>query len=330
MKDLSTTYLGLKLKNPIIAGSSGLTDTVPKIIELEKAGASAIVLKSMFEEEIIFEMQEQAHHMTGRFFVYPETFDYMEEDPHEDLIRKYLTLIKEAKEAVDIPIIASINCVSSQKWTYLAGEIEKAGADALELNAFILPSDLNRSGEDNERIYFEIIEEIRKQTALPVAMKISYYFSNLAQMIQNLSDADIQGLTLFNRFYSPDFDINNLSVISSFVLSSPDDLPLSMRWIGIMADRVNCDLCASTGVHNSEALIKQILAGANAVQVVSALYKNGVEYISTLLKDLEEWMNVQEFENIEAFRGKLSQSRAHDPAAYERVQFMRHFRNFRK
>ena len=330
MTDLSTSYMGLKLKNPVIAGSSGMTDSVSKIIELEKAGAAAVVLKSIFEEEIILEMEEQSHQMTGRFFVYPETYDYMEQEPEEDIIRKYLRLIKEAKEAVSIPVIASVNCVSSQKWTYLAKEIEKAGADALELNAFILPSDMNRSSEDNEKIYYDIIEEVRKHSSIPLAMKISYYFSNLAQMIQNLSDADIQGLVLFNRFYSPDFDIENMSVVSSYILSSPDDLPISLRWIGIMADRVNCDLCASTGVHDAKALIKQLLAGADAVQLVSALYKHGADYIGQVLKELEEWMQNQGFEDIKSFRGKLSQSRAHDPAAYERVQFMKHFRNFRK
>ncbi|MFC2114777.1 dihydroorotate dehydrogenase-like protein, partial [Bacteroidota bacterium] len=319
-----------ELKSPLVVGSSGLTDSVEKIVELEKFGAGAVVLKSLFEEEIIYEMEEGAHQMTGRFFMYPETYDYMDEFPEEDSIRKYLRLISESKAAVSIPIIASINCVSAQKWTYFASEIEKAGADAIELNAFILPSDLNRTGEENERVYFEIIEEIKKHTSLPISLKISYYFSNLAQMIQNLSDSGIQGLTLFNRFYSPDFDLENLNVVSSFVLSNPNDLPISLRWIGIVSERVNCDLAASTGVHDGKAMIKQLLAGANAVHVVSALYKNGPAYIEVMLEELQEFMREQEFSTIDEFRGKLSQSRAVDPAAYERVQFMKHFRSFQK
>lgn len=328
MLDLKTKYLGLELNNPLIIGSSGLTDSVEKIIELEKNGAGAVVLKSLFEEEIIFEMEEGMHSMTGRTVMYPETFDYMEEFPSEDTVRKYLRLIRESKAAVSIPVIASINCVSSQKWTYFAKEIEKAGADALELNAFILPSDMNRTGEENERVYFEIIEEVKKHTDLPLSLKISYYFSNLAQMIQNLSDSGIQGLTLFNRFYSPDFDLENLSVTPSFVLSNSNDLPISLRWIGIVAERINCNLAASTGVHDGKAAIKQILAGADVVQVVSAIYKNGNSYIQDMLDDIKSFMEEQEFKNIAEFRGKLSQSRAIDPAAYERVQFMKHFRTF--
>lgn len=330
MVDFSVKYLGLTLRNPLIVGSSGLTDSVEKIVELEKQGAGAVIIKSLFEEEIIHEMEEATHKMTGRIYVYPETFDYMEEFPEEDSVRKYLRLIREAKAAVSIPVIASINCVSSQKWTYFAKEIEKAGADAIELNAFILPSDLNRSAEENEKIYYEIIEEVKKQTKLPLSLKISYYFSNLAQMIQNLSDTGIQGITLFNRFYSPDFDIENLSVISSFVLSSADDLPISLRWIGIMANRVSCDLSASTGVHDGKSMIKQLLAGANSVQIASAVYKNGANFIGTMLNDLETWMVNQGFESVDEFRGKLSSSRASDPAAYERVQFMKTFRHFRK
>ncbi|MBC8344276.1 MAG: dihydroorotate dehydrogenase-like protein [Bacteroidetes bacterium] len=330
MLDLTTKYLGLELKNPIIIGSSGLTDSVEKIMELEKNGAGAVVLKSLFEEEIIFEMEEGTHFMTGRTVMYPETFDYMNEFPAEDAVRKYLRLIRESKESVSIPIIASINCVSSQKWTYFAKEIEKAGADALELNAFILPSDMNRTGEENERVYFEIIEEVKKHTNLPISLKISYYFSNLAQMIQNLSDTCIKGLTLFNRFYSPDFDLQNLSVTPSFVLSSANDLPISLRWIGIVAERINCDLAASTGVHDGQAAIKQILAGADVVQLVSAIYKNGDGFIQQILDEIKLFMEEQEFKSIKEFKGKLSQSRAIDPAAYERVQFMKHFRSFQK
>ncbi|MPQ49151.1 dihydroorotate dehydrogenase-like protein [Marinifilum sp. N1E240] len=328
MPNLTTNYLGLDLKNPIIVASSGLTDTVEKLVELEANGAGAIVLKSLFEEEIVMEMEEQMHAMTNRPYIYPETFDYMEEEPHEDILRKYLRLIEEAKAAVSIPIIASINCVSAQKWTYFSREIEKAGADALEVNLFVLPTDMNRSGEENEQIYFDVLKTVKEQVAIPVALKISPYHSNLANVIKKLDDMDADGVVMFNRFYSPDIDINNLSITSGQVLSHSDDYKNSLRWIGIMSDRVKCSLAATTGIHTSESIIKQILAGADAVQLASILYKNGPEYIDILTKEIYSWMEDQGFENIRDFKGKMCQSKSNEPAAYERVQFMKNFRNF--
>ena len=330
MKDLSTNYLGLQLRNPIIVGSSGLTDSVEKIRTLEQSGAAAVVLKSLFEEEILFELEEDKHKMTSRFYVYPETYDYMDHDElyQEDLVRQYLRLISEAKASVKIPVIASINCVSGQKWTYLAREIEKAGADALELNLFILPSDLNRSADTNTELYFEIIEAVKKEVNIPIALKMSYYFTNLAEIIQKLSATGIKGLVLFNRFFSPDFDIENFVVTPSNVLSSPSSQSLPLRWIAIMANRVKCDLAASTGIHNGESVIKQLLAGATAVQITSAIYNHGPELIPKLLQTLNDWMERHEFESIENFKGMMSQANSLDPASYERVQFMKHFRSF--
>ena len=328
MPNLTTNYLGLDLKNPIIVASSGLTDTVEKLVELEANGAGAIVLKSLFEEEIVMEMEEQMHAMTNRPYIYPETFDYMEEEPHEDILRKYLRLIEEAKAAVSIPIIASINCVSAQKWTYFSREIEKAGADALEVNLFVLPTDMNRSGEENEQIYFDVLKTVKEQVAIPVALKISPYHSNLANVIKKLDNMDADGVVMINRFYSPDIDINNLTITSGQVLSHSDDYKNSLRWIGIMSDRVKCSMAATTGIHTSESIIKQILAGADAVQLASILYKNGPEYIDILTKEIYSWMEDQGFENIRDFKGKMRQSKSNEPAAYERVQFMKNFRNF--
>lgn len=328
MLNLATNYLGLDLINPIIVASSGLTDSVEKIKELEANGAGAVVLKSLFEEEIIMEMEEMMHSMTGRPFVYPETFDYMEEEEVEDSVRKYLRLIKEAKEAVSIPIIASINCVSAQKWTYFSREIEKAGADALEINLFVLPTDMNRTSMENEQIYFDVLKNVKDQVAIPVALKISPYLSNLANMIKRMDDMGVEGIVMFNRFYSPDFDIHNLEITTGQVLSHSDDYKNSLRWIGIMSERVNCSLAATTGLHTSESIIKQILAGADAVQLASVIYKNGPEYIDILLKEIYAWMKEHDFENLEDFKGRMSQSKTSDPAAFERVQFMKHFRNF--
>jgi dihydroorotate dehydrogenase (fumarate) len=328
MADLSTTYLGLKLRNPIIAASSGLTDSVEKIIDLEKKGIGAVVLKSLFEEEIVMEMEEKMHQMTSRPFYYPETYDYMDEEEKEDTVRKYLRLIKETKASVKIPVIASVNCVSSQKWTYLAKEIEAAGADALELNLFMLPSDFERSSEENEKVYKDIVSEVKKETHLPLSVKISFYSSNLGSKILKLVDTGVKGIVMFNRFYNFDFDIDTFHITSHNVLSSPDDYSKALRWIAIMAERVDVDLAASTGIHNGRTMIKQLLAGAKAVEIASTLYKNGNDQIGKMLTDLEDWMKRNNFKNLDDFVGKMSQSKNANPAAFERVQFMKHFSQF--
>lgn len=328
MVDLTTKFIGLTLRNPLIVGSSGLTDTVEKVKAAEQEGAGAVVLKSLFEEEIIAEMDENMHRMTSRPFIYPETFDYMDEEHEEDSVRKYLRLISESKASVKIPVIASINCVTAQKWMYFASEIQNAGADALELNLFILPTDFERSAADNEQLYFDIVKQVKEVVTIPVLLKISYYSSNLGQLIQKLSATGIGGITLFNRFYSPDFNLETYQVVSTNVLSNPTDLAISLRWIAVMADRVKCDLAASTGVHDGQAMIKQILAGANAVQVVSTLYRHGIGYIHQMLDEMKKWMEHEGYQNLDDFRGKMSQNRSSNPAAFERVQFMKNFRHY--
>ena len=330
MIDLSTKYLGMNLKNPIIIGSCGLTDNIDSIIGFEKAGASAIVLKSLFEEEILQELQVNLKKMNSDLFMYPETVDYYEylEAPKETP-DKYLQLIKEAKKSLSIPVIASINCLSAGQWTYFPRKIEAAGADALELNLFIMPSDFNRSSEENEEAYFQIISEVRKQIKIPIALKVSYYFSNVGTMLKKFSESGIQGLILFNRFYSPDIDIDKLIVTSAPIISSPTDISNSLRWIGIMSQRVNCSLAASTGIHDSKAVIKQLLAGADAVQLASILYKQGSTIITEILNEIANWMELKKFNNISDFKGKLSQSQSINPASFERVQFMKYFREMK-
>lgn len=324
MVDLSTSYLGLELKNPIIAGSSGLTGSVKSVVELAQNGAAAVVLKSLFEEEIALEYEDILKEAAADG-VNLEQFDYYDFQLKGDKLDEYTTLIEESKKNISIPVIASINCVYSHEWTFFAKMLEKAGADALELNMFFLPSEFGRSTAEKEKAYFQIIEKIKAEVSIPVALKISYYFSNLGPMIQKLSNTGIAGLVLFNRFFSPDFDIDKFEVISSNVFSTPSDLAISLRWIAIMAERVNCDLAASTGVHDGSALIKQILAGASAVQVVSALYKHGKGHLQQMLATLQEWMEKKGFGCLADFRGKMSQARSSNPAAYERVQFMKYF-----
>jgi dihydroorotate dehydrogenase (fumarate) len=330
MADLSTVFAGLALKNPIIIGSSGLSDTFESIQELEKKGAAAIVLKSLFEEEILREMNANLHRMSSDGFLYPETVDFYDfmESPDEPTL-KYLDQITSAKQKVSIPIIASINCITASQWTYFPRQIQQAGADALELNIFVLPSDFNRQSEENEKVYFDIITEVKKQVTIPVIVKLSYYFSNLASFLLKVSNSGIDGLVLFNRFYNPDIDIDNLEFTAGAVLSNPADLYISLRWMGILSGRSGCSLAASTGVHDGSALVKQILAGANAVEIASTVYINGADQIQVMLDELEAWMTSKKIEKVSDFRGLLSQAKTANPAAYERVQFMKYFRGFR-
>jgi len=325
MANLETKYMGLSLRNPIIAASSGLTNSVSDIKEFEENGAGAVVLKSIFEEEILLQLEKDQSAMNRESFLFPETVDFFDDMASDDAYTEHLKLIREAKKEVSIPIIASVNCVSAEKWPTYAQSLQDAGADAIELNVFIMPSDFNRTCDENEKLYFQIIEEVKKYVQIPIALKISYYSSNLGSLIQQLSHSGIDGLVLFNRFYSPDIDINNFELLSSHVLSQPGEIAMPLRWIGIMADRAECDLAASTGIHDGEAVIKQLLAGAKTVQVASTIYKNGKKQIKAMLQDVENWMDQKGYNNLDDFRGKLTQAKTGNPAAYYRMQFMKHF-----
>ncbi len=318
MSQLETTYLGLKLKNPVIVGSSGLTSSNEKIKKIEEKGAGAIVLKSIFEEQIKYEAGNIANGSDS-----PEAWDYVNHYIKQNTIQEYLELIKQAKSEVKIPVIASINCVSAKEWVGFAKSIEEAGADAIEINVFILPNDRNASAEQYENIYFDLAAKLKDTIKIPFAFKLGSHFSNLVGFIQKLN---VPGVVLFNRFYAPDIDIDNLKFTSAEVFSSPADIRNSLRWVGIISSKIsNLDIAASTGVHDGKAVVKQILAGAGAVQVCSTLYKNGIDQIETILKEVEEWMNKHGYENINEFKGKMSYSKIDDPLVYERSQFMKYF-----
>ncbi|MBN1598324.1 MAG: dihydroorotate dehydrogenase-like protein [Bacteroidales bacterium] len=329
MVDLTTNYGSLELRNPLVAGSSGLTDNVENMLEIEKYGAGAVVLKSLFEEEIIREMKAEMSRMGSPGFIYPETLEFYDyfDGPKESTAR-YIELIHKSKSKLSIPVIASINCVDSENWTYFPKKIAEAGADALELNIFILPADINKTASDNEKLYFNIIENVKNLVNIPVFVKLSYYASNLASFLTEISKTGIDGLVLFNRFYNPDIDIETLQITSGAILSSPADIYQTLRWVAIMSNRVECDIIASTGIHNAEGVIKQILAGASAVQLASTLYKNGVSYIETILKEFEAWMIKKKYTSMNDFKGTLSQEKSSNPAVYSRVQFMKYFRGF--
>lgn len=325
MPDLSTQYMGLKLKSPIIAASSGLTNSVKDIQEFENLGIGAVVVKSIFEEEITWEMSKALAQTQRPSTLYPEIFDYFDIKDTEDSVSKYIKLIKDAKQATSIPIIGSINCVSSHEWPLFIDRIQEAGADALELNMFILPSDLNRNADEFEKVYFESIEAAKKVAKIPISLKISYYFSSLGQFIKRLSETGIAGLVLFNRFYSPDVDINKMEVIPSNIYSNNSDITMPIRWIGLTSPIVKCDLAASTGVHSGEDVVKLLLVGAKAVQVASLFYRQGIKVLPKMTIDILKWMEANEYNTIDEFRGKLSFNQATNPAAFERTQFMKHF-----
>ena len=329
MIDLETKYGRLILKNPIVAGSSGLTDNLDNLMELEKQGAAAVVLKSLFEEEILRDMNAQLSAMSSPSFIYPETLEFYDyyDGPKENTA-KYLELIKGAKEKLSIPVIASVNCMDANNWTYYPHEIEQAGADAIELNIFNLPSDLNKSSAENEQVYFDIIKAVQAKISIPLFVKLSYYSSSLAAFLLKIAETEVDGIILFNRFYNPDIDIDKLEITSGGVLSTPGDIYQSLRWIAILSERINTSLIASTGVHDAGGVVKQLLAGATAVQIASALYKNGIPYIAKMLDELTAWMKNKGFDTVDSFKGKLSQSKTSNPAVYSRVQFMKYFRGF--
>lgn len=325
--DLSVNYLGLKLNSPVVVGSSSLTASLDRLKKIEAAGAGAVVLKSIFEEEIYNEYEsilEKDKKEGSPDLGYLDYYDYKIK---EDNIKDYLQLIRDAKAALNIPVIASINCVSSWEWSFFAKKIQEAGADALEINLFILPSDFNITSDKVEKTYLQIINDIKSAVNIPVSVKLSYYFSDLAAFVKRISESGVDGVVLFNRFFHPDFDIENFTLVPSNVLSRDSDLAISLRWMSIISGRINCDLIASTGVHDGASIIKEILAGADAVQVVSALYKNGVRSISDMLQEVKDWMTKHGYNCLNDFRGKMSQANSPNPAEYERVQFMRYFEN---
>jgi dihydroorotate dehydrogenase (fumarate) len=319
----------MTLKSPIIVGSCGLTRSADRVGDLERNGAGAVVLKSIFEEEIAFEYQDVLQQASpGAYNL--EAFDYYDYQVQGERLSKYISLIQECKRRVSIPVIASVNCAYSHEWTVFAQRLQAAGADALELNMFFPPSDLKRTGVEREKLYFEIVEKVLQRVSIPVALKISHYMCDLGSMIQRLSQTGVSALVLFNRFYSPDFEIDGgpdspPKVVQTNVLSSPDAYALPLRWIALMSGRVDCDLVASTGIQTGGAVVKQILAGAQAVQVVSALYRHGTAHLKTMTQELQDWMIRNEIYDLEQFRGTMSQAKAQDPAVYERYQFMKHF-----
>lgn len=330
MKDLSSEYLGLKLKNPIIAASSGLTGTLEGLLSMEKYGAGAVVIKSIFEEEILLQAEKEKEEAEQDPMIYSElseTLDYIDLHIKEDKLKNYLKLISDAKKKLTIPVIASINCISGEDWTHFTRKMEEAGADALELNIFLNPADFKN--KEFEKAYFRIIKKVLDHVKIPVSIKISKYFTRLGLSIKALSESGIAGIVMFNRFYTPDIDIEKISITSTSMFSIPEEQYETLRWTAIMSGKVDCDLAASTGIHTGDDAIKMLLAGASVVQIASTLYKNGPDQITRILKRLEKWMTDKEFETLDQFKGIIAKQYGEDPASFERMQFMKNFSEIR-
>ena len=320
MINLSTEYAGLKLRNPLIAASSGLTNSIHKIKELEKAGVAAIVLKSLFEEQI--DSHSEKLNLTSD---YPEASDYINAYVEMNHVEKYLDLIRQAKASCQIPIIASINCYKASRWIDFAKSIQDAGADALELNVFLI-----NTGEYGDRhleeSYIKIVREIKKVIRIPLIIKMARSVSNLPGLVEKLEAMGVSAVVLFNRFYQLDIDINSMEITSGPVFSHPADFSETLRWTAITSGYVrSIDIACSYGVHAWEDNVKGILAGATAMQLCSVLYEKGLEVIPEMLTCLEEWMEQNNYKSLDEFRGKLNYSNISSPALYERAQFMKYF-----
>ena len=319
--NLNTSYLGLKLKNPIIVGSSTFTGTVDGIVKCAKAGAGAVVLKSLFEEQILSDIKKEE----GYTDIYLSNVDadlYMKTFLRGNEIALYVNLIRDAKKSVDIPIIASINCADKGEWTSFAKELQNAGADALELNIAVSPFDKDIASKDIEDEVVSIFNEVKKTVTIPVSVKLGDHFTNIGNLAFRLSMAGAAGLVLFNRFYNPTIDIENMKVVPGSALSVEEENGNTLRWISLLsAQGIPCSLSASTGVHTAEDVVRQILAGASSVQVCSALYRKGVDFVATMLEGMESWMKNHNFNSISDFKGKCSASA--DVKVFERLQYLR-------
>jgi dihydroorotate dehydrogenase (fumarate) len=328
--DLTTTYLGMKLKNPLVPSASPLSQTVDSIRQLEDAGAAAVVMYSLFEEQIAQETETLDHYLSSNKYIYAESTDFYPEvyefntGPEE-----YLNLISAAKHAVDIPIIGSLNGISTGGWTEYAEKIQEAGADALELNVYYIPTDITMSGADVEKMYLDVVKAVKGAVSIPVAVKLNPYFSATANMAYQISEAGADGLVMFNRFYQPDFDLDELAVVPSLVLSTDYEMRLPLRWVAILYGKVKADMAITSGVHTYEDVLKAMMAGANIAMMASELLMGGVERIPAILDEIAIWMDENEYESITQMRGSMSQQNVEYPAAFERANYMKVLQSWR-
>lgn len=324
MIDLNTNYLGLKLRTPLVPSASPLSQEIDSIRRLEDAGASAVVLYSLFEEQLHQESLELDHHLSAGSESFAESLTFFPQ-PGEFRLgpEGYLNHIRKAKEAVSIPVIASLNGATVGGWTSYARQIEQAGADALECNIYWIPTDPELSSAEVEQTYLDILAAVKSAISIPVAVKISPFFSNMAGMARRLDQAGADALVLFNRFYQPDIDLEELEIKPNVLLSTPQALRLPLTWIGILFGRIKASLAATSGIHGAEDVIKLLMVGADVTMLCSTLLRNGINHLRYIEQGLADWMERHEYESIKQMRGSMSQLRCPDPAAFERAQYMR-------
>ena len=328
--NLTTNYLGMLLKNPLVASSSPLSHSVDSIRRLEDAGAAAVVMYSLFEEQIGFDSYYIDYHLTQGTDSYAESISYFPDMQSYNVgPDEYLNLIRRAKEAVGIPVIGSLNGASVGGWTDYATLIEEAGADALELNVYYLPANTAVKGGDVENLYLDIVSAVREVVTIPVAVKLSPFFSSIPNMANCLSECGADGLVLFNRFYQPDFDLESLEVAPRLVLSNSNELRLPLRWVAILYGRVNADLAITSGVHTSQDVIKGLMAGAKVTMMASELLQNGIRRIGQVLNELTTWLKEHEYESVTQMIGAMSQKHCPEPAAFERANYMKMLQSYR-
>ena len=328
--DLSANYLGLNLRTPLVPSASPLSEEIDNIRRMEDAGASAVVLYSLFEEQLELELYELDHLLTQGTESFAEAITYFPEP--KDFHRGpegYLDHIRKAKEAVDIPIIASLNGTSPGGWTEYAALMQEAGADALELNIYYIPTDTTLTSAEVDQQYLDILRLIKSIVTIPVAVKLSPFLSNLANMAKRLDEAGADALVLFNRFYQPDIDIDNLVVRPSVILSTPHAMRLPLRWIAILYGRIQAGLAATSGIHTAQDVIKMVMAGASVTMLCSTLLRHGIGQISVIEQAMRDWLLEHEYESVKQMRGSMSQMNCPDPSEFERAQYMRALRSYK-
>ena len=324
MTDLSTRYLGLTLKNPVVAAASPLTKKLESAKKLDEAGVGAIVMYSLFEEQIIYESLELDHYLTRGTDSFAEALTYLPDiDTYAMGPGKYLDHLTAVKKTVSVPVIGSLNGVSKGGWTRYARHFQDAGADALELNLYYLPTDPELTAAELENTYIELVSDVCANVTIPVSVKLNPFASALPNLAKRMTEAGAKGLVLFNRFYQPDFDLDNLEVMPSLVLSNSDELRLPLRWISILYGKVDADLALTTGVHTATDVIKSMMAGARVTMIASELLKNGYSRIPDILATMQSWMEEHEYTSIQQMQGSMSQQSVKEPAAFERANYMR-------
>jgi dihydroorotate dehydrogenase (fumarate) len=330
MTDLSTTYLGLPLKNPVVASASPLSKKLDRAKKLDAAGIGAIVMYSLFEEQIIQESLELDHYLSRGTNTYPEALSYLPDGGMYGVSpEKYLNQVGAVKKAVSVPVIGSLNGVSKGGWTNYARKIEEAGADALELNLYYIPTDLDVTSNDIEDMQVELVAEVKSAISIPLAVKISPFVTSIPNFAKRLVEAGADGLVLFNRFYQPDFDLEELEIVHSLDLSTPAEMRLPLRWISILSGKITADFALTSGVHTHLGVVKAMMAGAKVAMMASSLLHNGEQTVSQILSELEAWMIDHEYQSIQQMQGSMSQKSVKEPAAFERANYMKVLGSFR-